>query len=119
MTQLPRSYLLSTVRVGEHDLDQATECSHDDPTICNNPQDIQIETVVFHQNYSQPKPFQNDIAVIKLSREVDITDTVSLVCLPFYDDTENYLTDGDKKIITSVAGWGATTKGDLKIYDKI
>ena len=94
--------------MGEHDLANEEECS-EDGHICNHPQDINIEKVVFHQNYSQPKPFQNDIAVIKLEREVEIDDTVSLVCLPYRDQQELYTGDGELGISTAVAGWGATT----------
>ena len=108
VTQLPRGYRATTIRVGEHDLDKEGECNADN-TLCSHHQDIDIDQIVFHQNYSKPKPFQNDIAVIKLARDVVIDDTVSLVCLPYYDDEEDYEGDARKNISTSVAGWGATT----------
>ena len=101
-----RGYDPKTVRVGEHDLASDVECFDD---LCNHPQDIEIENIIFHQNYSKPKPFQNDIAIIKLAREVVIDDTVSLVCLPYHDDVEQYVEDGQKGVATTVAGWGATT----------
>ena len=108
VTQLPRGYRPITIRVGEHDLDREGECNSDN-TLCSHHQDIDIDQIVFHQNYSKPKPFQNDIAVIKLAREVVIDDTVSLVCLPYQDDEEDYEGDAGKNIPTAVAGWGATT----------
>ena len=101
-----RGYDPKTVRVGEHDLASDVECFDD---LCNHPQDIEIENIIFHQNYSKPKPFQNDIAIIKLAREVVIDDTVSLVCLPYFDDEEDYEGDAGRNISTAVAGWGATT----------
>ena len=108
VTQLPRSYKATTIRVGEHDLSREGECD-DDNTLCSHHQDIDIDQIVFHQNYSNPKPFQNDIAVIKLARDVVIDDTVSLVCLPYFDDEEDYEGDAGRNISTAVAGWGATT----------
>ena len=97
VTQLPRGYNLATVRVGEHDLDNdpdCTKCTDIEPHCtkeCNlPPQEMEVERVVFHANYSKPKPFQNDIAIIKLASDVVENDYVSLVCLPYTDDDENY-----------------------------
>ena len=91
VTQLPRGFNLASVRVGEHDLASDPDCSEEE---CSPPpQEMDVESVVFHPNYSNPKPFQNDIAVIKLASEVVENDFVSLVCLPFIDDDENYATN--------------------------
>ena len=97
VTQLPRGYNLATVRVGEHDLDHDPDCikdDHGDVVECNlPPQEMEVEKVVFHANYSKPKPFQNDIAIIKLANDVVENDWVSLICLPYDDDEENYSTN--------------------------
>ena len=110
VTQLPRSFSLSSIRVGEHDLKKENDCQ-DDGFCCPKPQDFEIEKVIFHENYGKPKPFQNDIAVIKLSRNVVENDCASPVCLPFNDDKAVYSTNrfGGEEVLTSVAGWGATT----------
>ena len=82
--------------MGEHDLAADPDCSEDDfgDAMCSpSPQEMEVENVVFHPNYSNPKPFQNDIAVIKLASEVVENDYVSLVCLPYIDDDENYATN--------------------------
>ena len=96
VTQLPRGFSLASVRVGEHDLAGDPDCGEDDfgEAMCSPPpQEMEVDNVVFHPNYSNPKPFQNDIAVIKLTAEVVENDYVSLVCLPYIDDDENYATN--------------------------
>jgi hypothetical protein len=116
VTELPRGFSLSVVRVGEHDLSRDVDCTSDG-SVCNEPpQDVEIERVVFHESYGKPKAFQNDIAVIKLAREVLISDFVAPICLPFlHEDDENYLStrmnvdDEERRVFTDVAGWGATT----------
>ena len=110
VTQLPRSFSLASIRVGEHDLKSDDDCS-DDGFCCPAPQDFDVEEVIFHESYGKPKPFQNDIAVIKLSKDVIVNDCASPVCLPFNDDSEVYDTNrfGGEEVETSVAGWGATT----------
>ena len=91
VTQLPRGFSLASVRVGEHDLDSDPDCS--DGECSPSPQEMEVANVVFHPNYSNPKPFQNDIAVIKLTSEVVENDFVSFLCLPYIDDDENYATN--------------------------
>jgi len=111
VTQLPRSFSLNTIRVGEHDLKSDKDCTEDGSLCSETPQDFDVEEVIFHESYGKPKPFQNDIAVIKLSKDVIENDFVSPVCLPFNDDEENYATNrfGGEEVDTTVAGWGATT----------
>jgi hypothetical protein len=74
-------------------------------------QDIGVEEVIFHQSYGIPKAFQNNIAAIKLERNVTENEFVAPICLPFDDDNENYLGKriGADANINEVAGWGATT----------
>jgi len=107
VTDLPRGFQLTKVRVGEHDLDREQDCDG-----CQPPQDMDIEKVVFHPSYGKPQAFQNDIAVIKLAKNVTEHDLVHPICLPVHDDNDNYLDvgrSGAAEAITEVAGWGATT----------
>jgi len=110
VTQLPSNYKLQGVRVGEHDLKQAEDC---EAGFCSDPpQNFGIEKVIFHENYSKPKPFQNDIALIKLDAEVVENEYVTTVCLPWWDEEEDYMSGSFGGIETQVevAGWGATTR---------
>ena len=107
VTQLPRGFSLTTVRVGEHDLDKEEDCEG-----CEPPQDISIDQITFHPSYGKPQAFQNDIAVIKLSRAVTENDQVHPICLPLQDDADNYIDvgrSGAADTFVEVAGWGATT----------
>ena len=107
VTQLPRGFVLTTIRVGEHDLDKEVDCE-----TCPPPQDIAVEEIIFHPSYGSPEAFQNDIAVVALSRNVTENEFVIPICLPWEDDNESYLDggrSGPSSPITEVAGWGATT----------
>ena len=85
-------------------VDDGTECSPP-------PQEMMVEKIIYHQSYGKPNPFQNDIAIIVLTKNVTINDYVSLICLPFLDDDEIYSRTrfGEDILETTVAGWGATT----------
>jgi len=109
VTELPRNFKLEVIRVGEHDLDKDIDC--DDDFCAPPPQDIDVDEVIFHKSYGKPKAFQNDIAVIKLARNVTENAFVQSICLPFNDDTEDYIGKriGADAPINEVAGWGATT----------
>jgi len=113
VTELPRNFKLSVIRVGEHDLDKEEDCIGEGAgKVCAPPpQDIPVERVIFHESYGKPKSFQNDIAVIKLARNVTENQFVQPICLPFKDDNENYLEKriGAEARFNEVAGWGATT----------
>jgi len=107
VTDLPRGFQPSKIRVGEHDLDKEQDCED-----CEPPQDINIDKITFHPSYSSPEAFQNDIAVIRLSNNVTMNDLVHPICLPVHDDKDNYIDvgrSGATNTFTEVAGWGATT----------
>ena len=107
VTGLPPGFLLTTIRLGEHDLDKDLDCEG-----CPQPQDISVEKIDFHESYGKPEAFQNDIAVVKLTQNVTTNDFVIPICLPWNDDNENYVDgarSGASSPITEVAGWGATT----------
>lgn len=114
--QLPRGFELSVVRVGEHDLSKDIDCGDNGGFCAPPPQDFQVEAVIPHESYGKPASFQNDIAIIKLSRDVLINEVVSPICLPYNNDDDNYLTnrininEDEFEIDTVVAGWGATNK---------
>jgi len=110
VTKLPANFVLAGVRVGEHDLSKTEDCSGN---MCSDPpQNFDIAEVIFHADYGKPHSFQNDIALIKLDREVIENEFVSEVCLPWWDESENYLSGrfGGEEAPVEVAGWGATTR---------
>ena len=56
--------------------------------------------MLLHQSYGKPEAFQNDIAVVKLSRNVTINNFVIPICLPWGDDDENYI-DGARSVLAN------------------
>ena len=50
VTQLPRGFVLTTIRLGEHDLDKEVDCE-----TCPPPQDIAVEEIIFHPSYGSPE----------------------------------------------------------------
>lgn len=107
---IPKTVKVTHVRLGEWDQANDIDC---DPTIktekiCNQaPIDIEIEEKITHENYN-PKSLNqhNDIALLRLSREVEYTKFIRPICLPFGDDFKS-----DKLIgkTLSVSGWGNLT----------
>ena len=68
VTNLPGSIKLVRVRVGEHVLSQEKDC---ELGVCSpTPQDFNPELVIPHKSYNSPNAFQNDIALIKLDRNI-------------------------------------------------
>lgn len=73
------------VRLGEHDLSTDPHCEYDgedeDPG-CPRKYDFEVESFVPHKEYSRSK-LQNDIALIRLSTDVDFRPVnVRPICLP-------------------------------------
>ena len=110
VTDLPRSYQLTTVRAGEYDLGRERECQQENPGLadCNiTPQNFNIEEIVPHPQYNKPYNYLNDIAIIKLSEDIIENTFVSPACLPYEDNDVDYFNGGNANE-TVVAGWGAT-----------
>jgi len=116
VTQLPGSFKLASVRLGEHQLSTDIDCD-DGGQSCNDPpQNFEAEEIIFHPDYNKPNQYQNDIALIRLNREAVYSDYVRPICLPFEDAIDeayiaedSSISDSTKKLNqTYVAGWGAT-----------
>eukprot|EP00795_Rhopilema_esculentum_P002651 gene2651-850_t len=75
--------------IGEHDL--KTDSGHE--------QKIPIADLIFHPDYN-PSNYDNDLALVKLSRKATINDRVKTACLP---DQNTTFSNGTKCVI---AGWG-------------
>eukprot|EP00095_Tigriopus_kingsejongensis_P009515 maker-scaffold624_size122968-snap-gene-0.24 protein:Tk09515 transcript:maker-scaffold624_size122968-snap-gene-0.24-mRNA-1 annotation:"serine protease easter precursor" len=113
VTNLPGTFQLVRIRVGEYDLGKEEDCDPNSfPKICSEPvQDFNIEKIIAHENYSSPNPFQNDIALVRLDRKVELNRFAQPICLPFKDaEDESYEELESTLTVTDVAGWGATTE---------
>lgn len=100
-----------SVRLGEWDIDKERDCDGegDDEMCTDAPVDVDIEKIILHENYDpQDTSSHNDIALIRLARDVRVTSFVSPVCLPITDNLRTRDIVGTKAY---AAGWGRTESG--------
>ncbi|RWS11157.1 serine proteinase stubble-like protein [Dinothrombium tinctorium] len=89
---IPRNFL---VRLGAFDVRYPLEGT----TV-----DIAVNKIVVHQNYSRPRPFANDIALLRLEQSVEYSDHIVAICLPPTGDPLNAnFYEGFRGTVT---GWG-------------
>ncbi|XP_033253496.1 serine protease grass-like [Drosophila miranda] len=70
-------------------------------------QDISIEKIIMHEGY--PKNItQNDIALIKLDRDVVYSAHINSICLPLYPSLQKNVLGQTLYLVT---GWGRTESG--------
>ncbi|CAG9832914.1 unnamed protein product, partial [Diabrotica balteata] len=101
---------LSYVLLGEHDTRYNRDCNKNG--ICNNyPAVITISSIIIHENYDF-KVQSNDIALLKLSKNVVYTDSIRPICLP--EPNEDSLQSEE---LLTASGWGYTQTGrsDVKL----
>jgi len=106
VAELPFGFTLQSVRLGEHDLSNDTDCAKqpDGEILCNAPQNFNISRVVVHEDYNKPTVRMNDIALLKLDRPAVEDNFVGKVCLPFGELGERNFTG----VNLTVVGWGRT-----------
>ncbi|KFB44069.1 serine protease 14 [Anopheles sinensis] len=108
ISSIPRTWKVHRVRLGEWDLSENPDCKVEgqnrecyDPVI-----DMDIEKIVVHSGYdTQDKNHYNDIALIRLAREVSYSDTVKPICLPLSSTVINTNHVG---LPSFAVGWGKT-----------
>lgn len=105
---MPSTWKLVSVRLGEWDTTTNVDCddSYTNEQVCNNPHvDIPVEEKNVHESY-QPnsKNQHNDIALLRLSRNVQYSDFIKPICLPLDSSLKNADLSG---AALDVAGWGA------------
>ncbi|KAJ8723969.1 hypothetical protein PYW07_007949 [Mythimna separata] len=93
-------YVLTTIRVGEHDTRTNPDC---ELKVCAPAvQDRAIKNISSHPLFNKPA-FHNDIAIIELDKPVALNDYVMPICLPRTAEQLANLLVGDQM---TVAGWG-------------
>lgn len=102
-------YRLVSVRLGEWEISKEIDCNDED--ICSpRVQDIPIEELIPHEGYSpSSQAQQDDIALLRLSRPVQLNDFARTICLPVEGRMKNMTFDESLQI----AGWGLSEKGNL------
>lgn len=116
---LPSTWRLTGVRLGEWNLDTETDCDTSGiSSDCSDPpQDIPIEKLIPHEQYEPAGEQQyNDIALLRLSRPAQVNYFVKPICLPSTNDLRTDTVVQGKKYV--VAGWGKTetrSQSDIKL----
>ncbi|XP_064544351.1 serine protease grass-like [Drosophila montana] len=97
---------LSNVRLGEHKISNATDCAWvKSRYICAPPvEDISIERIIVHEDYSR-ESVHNDIALVKLSRDVEFKQHIRPICLPVNATLQQQPEEMEEFQVT---GWGKT-----------
>ncbi|KRT82249.1 Trypsin, partial [Oryctes borbonicus] len=97
---------LNKVRLGEHNFKTNPDCEDSGfGTTCADPPqdfDVSIDDAIVHPEYDS-RTYKNDIALIRLRKSAQISDSVSPICLPITVDEQTF----DFKNFT-VIGWGGT-----------
>lgn len=115
---IPSTWFLSSVRLGEWNKTSVRDCELGD---CNDsPLDLSIEDFVVHENYFPYSIDQhNDIALLRLAQEVSYTRWIAPLCLPVTPDVRNRDFDG---VSLDVSGWGRTEnapESDVKLRARV
>ncbi|XP_062713045.1 CLIP domain-containing serine protease B4 [Aedes albopictus] len=99
-----------SVRLGEWDVNQDIDCDEDDGETCADaPLDVDIEKIIIHEGYHpRDASSYNDIALIRLTQDVQMSAYISPVCLPVKDSQRTRIIVGTKAY---AAGWGRTESG--------
>lgn len=106
---LPPTWQLTHVRLGEWDISSVEDCddSFVNEIVCSPPPiDIVIEQLIPHENYNvQISNQHHDIALLRLQQTVNFNEFIAPICLPINSDVRNNNFVGQS---LTVAGWGKT-----------
>lgn len=107
------------VRLGEWNLTAEMDCEHITEYCTDAPVNVGIEKIIVHEDYQLSKSHYNDIALIRLSRSVSMTDFISPVCLPIAEPQRSKNKVGLRGY---VAGWPRIETGaysDVKLKNPL
>lgn len=102
---LPKNYRAVNVRLGEYDTTSNPDCiGQSGYQVCADPiVQIPIQEIITHEDYiPNSKGQPNDIALLRLSRDITFTNYIQPICLPQNSNVESLL---------YTAGWGRTEYG--------
>ncbi|KAK9721049.1 Regulatory CLIP domain of proteinase [Popillia japonica] len=104
---IPPSWRLISVRLGEHNTSSTTDCIQQQgaPLCADPPVDVPIESQIAHEKYDPYDMNQyNDIGLLRLTQPVETTSYVQPVCIPRDDLLQQSFVGKNM----TVAGWGKT-----------
>uniref|UniRef100_A0A182SZ09 Peptidase S1 domain-containing protein n=1 Tax=Anopheles maculatus TaxID=74869 RepID=A0A182SZ09_9DIPT len=104
ITSISPGWQLRSVRLGEWDLNSNIDCEN---RYCNDaPIDVEIEKIIVHNDYApQDKNRHNDIALIRLARQIEYSSSIRPICLP-----PTSWSHPPKYANMYSAGWGIASK---------
>uniref|UniRef100_A0A8D8AFH1 Serine protease easter n=1 Tax=Culex pipiens TaxID=7175 RepID=A0A8D8AFH1_CULPI len=104
---VPTNWTLTGVRLGEHNITNGEKQDCDEYNNCADvPVEVGIEKVILHEKYDAlEKGKYNDIALIRLDRDVGFSTYINPICLPLEDSVRQMNHTGMK---VTAAGWGIT-----------
>lgn len=115
---LPSSWKLSQVRLGEWNTSSQSDCVSGDCSPA--PLDVPVEQILAHEGYDPTDDNQhNDIALLRLARNVPFNDFVKPICLPTNASLKQSTFEGYDM---EVAGWGKTetrSESDVKLKVRV
>ncbi|KAF2887373.1 hypothetical protein ILUMI_18799, partial [Ignelater luminosus] len=110
-------FYLASVRLGEWRISTERDCEESILPQCAEPViDLNIEEQIVHPNYYR-KTGENDIALLRLEKNVKFSDFIQPICLPVRESPEP-----SPGFDVHVVGWGATeneTQSDYKLKVKL
>jgi secreted trypsin-like serine protease len=86
ISKVPPEWKLVSVRLGEWDTKTVQDCddSYVNEQVCNNPHvDVSVEQKIVHESYEpNSKNQHHDIALLRLTKNVQYSDFIKPICLP-------------------------------------
>lgn len=110
---------LTQIRLGEHDLSSEIDCeTRSGSRTCAPPhQTFTPVEIIRHPDFNTRGTVSDDIALIRLDREVEFNAFVGPVCLPSSSTDLNAFLAGRQAF---VSGWGATERGpDTQVLQQV
>ncbi|XP_037721021.1 spaetzle-processing enzyme [Drosophila subpulchrella] len=101
------SFTLKRVRLGEHDTRTPIDCQEISSLKkrCAPPYlEIDVKEVIFHESFYVRREFANDIALVRLEKQVRYTKEINPICVPKASFSLENLN-------LETAGWGVTENG--------
>ncbi|KAF5271713.1 hypothetical protein FQA39_LY08036 [Lamprigera yunnana] len=107
--EIPPNYILNRVRLGEYDTNKTVDCVPNQlgSQLCSDdPLNVLIAEKIPHELYDPfDKSQKHDIGLLRLSRDVPITDFIRPICVPTSQELQEMNFVGSTP---TVAGWGKT-----------
>ncbi|KAF2883819.1 hypothetical protein ILUMI_22350 [Ignelater luminosus] len=114
---VPANADIASVRLGEHNVKSDQDCEGDTPGLdyCSDPPiDVEVEEIIPREGFSlRSENLYEDIALLRLKKEVNYTDFIKPICLPLSSELRYKAFSGER---ATVAGWGKT-KESAKMSD--